>query len=182
MSDREEETIGGFRGKWAFLSNMHETPCEHEGKIFRSSEHLYQWLKIPETGNGRWWRDRIFEAEHGKIAKKLAANPKCPCAAKKIGEEWEKFRLEIMEIALRAKFKNAEMRQLLLDTEDVTLVEYNAWNDVFWGHSNGNGRNLLGQMLMRLREEFRLENQLESQALPAESADGKRAEPPGPRP
>lgn len=158
MADSDRETEGGFRGEWDFLSNMHETPCEYEGKVFKSSEHLYQWLKIPDTRDGAWWRDRIFNAEHGKIAKKLAANPKCPTRCKKSGDEWEDFRLEIMEIALRSKFKNEEMRRKLLASEDVLLIEHNAWNDFFWGVCRGQGRNLLGGMLMRLRSEFALDS------------------------
>lgn len=157
MDDDRQETTGGFRGQWDFLSNMHETPCEYAGRIFPSSEHLYQWLKIPDTPAAKWWKDRIFDAPHGKVAKKLAANPNCPCKSKKSGEEWEQFRLNAMEIALRSKFKNPEMRRRLAESSEVALVEHNVWGDVFWGVSRGMGRNLLGGMLMRLRAEFQNE-------------------------
>ena len=37
--------IERFAGEYAWLSNMFEAPCEHAGLTFKSSEHLYQWLK-----------------------------------------------------------------------------------------------------------------------------------------
>lgn len=164
----EEETTGGFRGRWAFLSNMEETPCRHADLVFKSSEHLYQWLKVPgATAEGLAWRERIFNAKHGRRAKTIAALPKCPCKVKKKGDEWDSFRLECMEIALRSKFENPDMRRMLLETGDVTLIEYNHWKDGFWGVCDEMGRNNLGGMLMRLRSEFReLETSVEGRHAP----------------
>lgn len=150
-----KSTIKGFREEYYFLSNMYEVQCPHAGLIFKSSEHLYQWLKIPE--NATWWKDAIFNAEHGKVAKVLAANPKCPRKDLKGTEHtWDTFRLEIMDTALRSKFSNQEMREKLLATEDTLLVEYNTWHDTFWGVCGGSGWNRLGQMLMDLRQEFHI--------------------------
>ena len=154
----EDETVGGFRGDWGFLSNMHPVACVYDDQEFASSEHLYQWLKVPlDTQEGRDWAERIRTAPHGKVAKSIAADRRCPCKVEKRGQGWEDFRLDCMEKALRAKFANPEMRRALMDSGQTTLVEYNRWNDTFWGVCGDAGRNLLGGMLMRLRMEFRTE-------------------------
>ena len=35
------------------------------------------------------------------------------------------------------------------------LIEGNTWNDTYWGVCNGVGKNTLGQLLMKIREEIR---------------------------
>jgi predicted NAD-dependent protein-ADP-ribosyltransferase YbiA (DUF1768 family) len=44
-----------------------------------------------------------------------------------------------------------------LDTGDIPLVEANTWNDLYWGvdADNGNGQNMLGILLMQVRDEIR---------------------------
>jgi len=58
--------------------------------------------------------------------------------------------------ALRAKFtQHADLRTLLLATGDAQLVEHTT-NDSYWGDGgDGSGKNRLGQLLMRLRDELR---------------------------
>lgn len=137
--------ITRFDGEYEWLSNMHMCDCHYAGKVFKSSEHLYQWLK---TAPG-WWQDRIFDAPHGKVAKRLAAHPKCPKAKY---SDWNMFRLECMETALKSKFdSNAYLRDRLIATAPAELVEGNYWGDTFWGVCKGAGTNYLGNMLMGFR-------------------------------
>ena len=56
---------------------------------------------------------------------------------------------------LRAKFSNEIMKQKLLDTGDAELIEGNKHGDSFWGQVNGEGKNLLGKLLMQVRNELR---------------------------
>lgn len=130
-----------------FLSNMWACSCPHAGYTFRSSEHLYQWLKVVPS----WWQDQIMWAESGQVAKKLSKNEKCP----KVSQD-PLYKLACMNTALRSKFENnAQEREWLIETHPRELVEGNWWNDTFWGVCNGEGTNNLGKMLMRLREEYR---------------------------
>lgn len=151
-NDSLNETVEGFREKYFFLSNMYVTPCQYNGLEFKSSEHLYQWLKVPDTE--RWWKDKIFNAPDGKVAKALAANEKCPHVIEKLGHPWTVFRIGIMDVALRSKFENRELRQRLIDTGSLNIVEHNTWGDTFWGVHRGTGKNHLGKMLMGLRTEY----------------------------
>ncbi len=61
-----------------------------------------------------------------------------------------------MTDAVRAKFtQHDELRALLLATGDAKIVEHTV-NDSYWGDGgDGSGRNMLGQILMRVREELR---------------------------
>ena len=54
-----------------------------------------------------------------------------------------------------AKFKqNYNLREKLLQTGSATLVEGNDWGDRHWGQVNGVGKNMLGKILMHIREQF----------------------------
>ena len=55
-----------------------------------------------------------------------------------------------------AKFtQNEELKEKLLATENEELVEGNTWHDTYWGVCNRRGKNKLGKILMRIREELR---------------------------
>ena len=57
---------------------------------------------------------------------------------------------------VRAKFdQHPDLAQKLLETGDEELVEGNTWGDRYWGVCGGKGKNMLGKILMRVREELR---------------------------
>ena len=48
---------------------------------------------------------------------------------------------------------NPENYQKLLDTKDKHLEEMNWWEDLYWGtNKEGVGKNMLGKILMEVRE------------------------------
>jgi hypothetical protein len=58
---------------------------------------------------------------------------------------------------------NDEMLNRLLNTGDEELVEGNTWNDTFWGCTRKTdgawkGNNMLGKLLMEIRENYRADN------------------------
>jgi len=59
---------------------------------------------------------------------------------------------------VRARFSQHEdLKRLLLDTGDAKLVEHTT-NDDYWGDGgDGSGKNMLGRLLMEVREELRKE-------------------------
>ena len=63
---------------------------------------------------------------------------------------------QVMMKALHAKFTQHEnLKQLLLGTEDKTLV-FESENDSYWGSGKDNtGRNQLGNCLMQLRHSLK---------------------------
>ena len=59
----------------------------------------------------------------------------------------------MMKEITTAKFKrNPDITQKLLSTNDEYLVEGNNWRARIWGQVDGQGQNLLGQILMETRE------------------------------
>lgn len=145
----EEETTEGFQGEYDFLSNMYPFEVEYRGLTFASSEHLYQWLKVdPNTSFSQLWRDKIRHASNGRIAKKITKESAFPFRPV---DDVDEFRLKAMKIALWAKFKQREMADKLLSTDDIALVEHNYWKDDFFGVYQGVGQNHLGRLLMELR-------------------------------
>jgi ribA/ribD-fused uncharacterized protein len=81
-----------------------------------------------------------------------------PYRAKKLGREisvvqdWDKKKFQIMEALVRIKFlDNPELRIMLKSTGDAILVEGNTWGDKYWGVCKGEGLNMLGQILMSVR-------------------------------
>ena len=67
-----------------------------------------------------------------------------------------------MREVLRAKFtQHSDLQDLLLSTGEARLVESaTVDNEVnrLWGEVNGSGRNMLGILLMEIREDLRLES------------------------
>ena len=157
-----------FRYEFFFLSNLYPCNFIYNGLKFKSSEHLYQYLKVEDSVEGLWWKDKIRNAEHPKIAKKLANNPKMPKKFKQdIGynefSNFKYFKIHIMRIALEFKFFHSDesklLQTLLLETFDIEIIERNTWKDVFWGvYSKTNmGQNHLGELLMEIRNKLLLE-------------------------
>ena len=136
--------IDSFKDEYSFLSNFYRTSVMYKNMMFTSSEAAYQSQK---TLNG------INQLKFTKLN---------PFQAKKAGvnvlirPDWEQIKDQVMEDCVRDKFtRNLDLRQLLLETGDEELVEGNDWGDTYWGVCNGKGKNMLGKILMKVREEFR---------------------------
>ena len=70
--------------------------------------------------------------------------------------DWEQIKNKIMYEVCYAKFtQNPELKEKLLLTGDEELIEGNTWHDTYWGVCNRRGKNKLGKILMRIREELR---------------------------
>lgn len=139
--------ISEFRGTTRWLSNFWMVDIFYEGNLYPSTEHAYQAMKCKRM------EDRIY-----------IGTLKRPGEAKKAGmevelrEDWSDVRLEIMEDITRLKFRDPELKAMLLATGDEELVEGNTWNDTFWGVCKGVGENNLGKIIMKIREEIKNEN------------------------
>ena len=138
----EVKDILGFRGKYGFLSNMYMIDIEIDGIVYKSSEHYYMAMKTTNDV----YRQKIMDAPNSPKAKRIAA--KIP-----LRTDWEeKYKNQTMLVALVNKFRIPEMRDKLLATGNSYIEETNHWNDVYWGVCNGEGKNMLGKMLMFVRK------------------------------
>jgi predicted NAD-dependent protein-ADP-ribosyltransferase YbiA (DUF1768 family) len=65
-----------------------------------------------------------------------------------------------MKSCLELKFNTYPvLRHKLLETGDVILVEGNTWNDKFCGVCKKEVPNMLGELLMKLRTQYREQEQ-----------------------
>lgn len=139
-SPRTKTTTGGFRGEHGFLSNFHPCQMAYLGRSYLCSEAAYMAQKCANPED----REQ-FSRLDGPSAKRLATTlPLRP--------DWEVVRIAHMRGALAAKFtQNQDLRERLIATGDLELVEFNTWEDRFWGVCGGVGLNWLGRFLMELR-------------------------------
>ena len=71
-----------------------------------------------------------------------------------IRPDWEEVKVKIMEELLKLKFEIPMLKQKLIETEGMILIEGNYWRDKFWGVCNGAGENNLGELLMKMRQQI----------------------------
>lgn len=67
---------------------------------------------------------------------------------------WPDQREAVMRDILQAKFSDSTMATMLVSTDGLELVNTLDYDDKFWGVFRNNGRNILGSMLMELRDEL----------------------------
>lgn len=136
--------ISKFDGKYKFLSNFYRCPISYRGMVFSSAESAFQSQK-----SANWVRMMKFQELNPYEAKKLGGRIR-------IRPDWDDIRDFVMYEVVKAKFsQNFELREKLLATGVDYLEEGNIWGDKYWGRCNGIGKNKLGHILMRVREELR---------------------------
>lgn len=139
--------IRGFYGDYRFLSNFYDCKLIVDGISYPTLEHYYQAMKATDLED----HDYVALAPTPGLAKHRGKRIK-------IRDDWDKVKLAKMRIGLRAKFdQNTDLKEMLLETGHADLVEDNAWHDTFWGVCNGKGFNHLGEMLMELRDSYRMD-------------------------
>ena len=123
--------------------------CEHY--MMEQKAYLFDDFKIAEE---------IMEADHPREVKKLGRK-----VQNFVYETWDDNCQDIVFEANYAKFsQNEELKEVLLSTGDKELVEASPY-DAIWGigfdeknalkNKDNWGRNLLGKVLMEVREEIR---------------------------
>lgn len=178
-SSEEQNKICFFSptAKYGELSNFYPLRRKiiYQGKEYATSEHLYQASKFLYTGanaaslelaemirtartpymakvltqpngNSRFkWQEELKKKSKELFAKGAAMNPL-----------WDEERCVIMRAILVLKFTtDSHCKTILLSTKRAKLFE-NSSTDAFWGvGAKGNGKNMLGILLERVREEIR---------------------------
>lgn len=139
------EPITNFRGKYSFLSNFFYSPMEFEGLLFPTAEHAYQAQKARDPAMRKQFADATMKPG---VAKRLGRMVK-------MRDEWDHVKVGVMREIIRAKFSNKlHLRAALMDTHPAVLIEENSWGDTFWGEYKGKGANMLGRILMEVRNEI----------------------------
>ena len=135
--------IKAFEGRLAFCSNFTFVPHLIHG--YKTVEHFFVAMKTEDEDV----RARIKKMIYPGQVKRFGRDELI------IREDWDAMKLEVMEYALRQKFKaGTALAQQLLDTGDEQIVELNYWHDNYWGECTcqkcefATHQNHLGHLLM----------------------------------
>jgi len=129
---------------YGWLSNFERADQECDGLIYPTNEHFYQSAKTVNRELKEW----IRRAPHPYYAMIIGQNLR-PAHRSTWSDD---MREHTMKVGLMAKFsQNESLKALLLETGDRSIHEANP-RDPFWGM---NGRDMLGKLLMQVREELR---------------------------
>lgn len=136
--------IEGFRNDYFFLSNFYEKEgysFMYNGIEFTSAESAFQAQKSPDLASA-------FATLNPRDAKHRGRHVS-------LRQDWDYVKCNIMREIVFSKFaQNLTLAKQLVATHPAILVEENTWGDTFWGCVNGHGENILGLILMDVREDL----------------------------
>jgi N-glycosidase YbiA len=128
-----------------YMSNFYRSKLTIYGRTWATVEHAYQAQKCLDDKE----YNEIHEAKTPRIARNLGQQVK-------MRKDWDSVKYSVMEECVRAKFTQDEfIRKELLATGDEELIE-DSPVDSYWGcGADGRGQNMLGKILMKIREELK---------------------------
>lgn len=143
--------INEFRGKYYFLSNFYPCKVEWQGIVYENNESAFQSAKCINLE-----QRKNFIGLDPSTAKRKGRRVK-------LRNDWEEIKDQVMyEIVLNKFLQNEDLKDKLLKTGEEELIEGNTWHDNHFGDCNCSrpkckqkGKNILGKILMRVREELR---------------------------
>lgn len=120
---------------------------DQSGRRWPTVEHYFQAQKFLDP-------DLQEKIRNMKTPREAAAEGRS--RSNPLRRDWESVKDGIMYYAVYQKFKqNKELTELLLSTKDWEIVEHSK-KDSYWGDGgDGYGKNMLGRILMQVREELR---------------------------
>jgi ribA/ribD-fused uncharacterized protein len=157
-----EQTIGftSTAAEWGIFSNFAKTPMVVNGIEFACVEQLYHYIRLNKEAE---------RAEYLKVSPGMALKMKAK-AFKKRGVEradWREIAVDVMRFCLNHKYQaSAEFRKALADSGSKYIVEDesnrkkrpDSWGAVLDTVTNEYyGKNIMGRLLMELREKNGLE-------------------------
>jgi ribA/ribD-fused uncharacterized protein len=166
--DGTDSKIPSFDGIHRFLSNFFpaKLTVTFDGLDTTTKAAKYNTAKCANAEQAYQYAKAVFAHNYTTATEILAAAT--PTDAKRLGRTkmgldmaaWDAKKDEVMLAIVRAKFaQNPDLARKLLDTQDAYLEEGNTWGDTYWGTCQGKGKNMLGKILMQVREEIRSANQ-----------------------
>ena len=140
-----------FRGGNSYLSNFYACRIRVWNREFHTVESAYQWKKC--VHNNEWkTAEKMVATRSGLQAKYLSKSIR---EKAHLREEWNRQRYSVMYALVAVKFRDRYLRKRLLDTGESELMEWVKSKEGFWSALTYDGRagqNMLGQILMQVRE------------------------------
>lgn len=137
--------INSFNGEYRFLSNFWPCTVIYECLEFNCVEAAFVAAKTTDIEKRRHIQALKSPGECKKFGRKI-----------ELRENWDKIKIEIMNDLLKQKFaKGSQLGDMLVKTRDMHLIEGNTLGDTFCGVCYGVGQNVLGLMLMEIRNSIK---------------------------
>lgn len=129
------------------FSNFSKHSFDLDGLPWQTVEHYFQAMKFAGTPH----EEAVRLTKSPMEAKTMGNDRSRPLRA-----DWDQVKDDIMRRAVRAKFaQHPAIHAVLVSTRDEPIIEA-AYNDTYWGWGpNGHGKNMLGKILMEIRDELR---------------------------
>lgn len=136
-------------GDYGCFSNFSRHPVKISGKTYATTEAYFQSQKF--AGVNPAYENKVAKEKSPKVAAAMGRD-----RSVKIRRDWDSVKDSVMLVALHAKAKqHPSVAKTLLDTGDEEIIE-DTTNDYYWGcGSDGSGKNMLGRLWMRVRNELR---------------------------
>lgn len=163
--------IHKVKDEWGIFCNFAKTPLKVNDYIFNSSEELFQLMKFKDSTVLRNIIDGITANDKKSDAIKMTAKS---YEKKFRREDWGKMVIDAMKFCLQTKYEQCEeFRNKLKESSGYFIVEdqssFSKTNPDAWGVKPKDGKyvgpNLLGRLLMELRDNGKLEYSLPDDAL-----------------
>ena len=133
----------------AFSNFLKKHPIIVNDKEWPSSEHYYQAMKFTDKNV----QEAIRFLKTPREAADTGRRRDLP-----LREDWEEVKNDVMREAIKAKFtQHTCLKSILLASGNAELIEHTT-NDNYWAdNGDSSGKNMLGKLLMELRDEIRKE-------------------------
>lgn len=141
--------------EWGILGNFAHTPIIYEGMTYKSAEQLFQMMKFTDEDV----RQAVYDAPNPKyMAKHYEKTHR--------RDDWGMIFVDAMKQCLQLKYEQSEeFRAALEQSKGKHIVEdqssfKKSWADTWGVKKQGDfyvGPNLMGRLLMELRDNGRLE-------------------------
>ena len=132
--------------EYGCFSNFSMHPVLIDDILYQTTEHYFQSQKFTDES-----------------IRKQIRNAKTPYEAAQLGRDrsfllrrgWESMKDEIMLKAIRAKAaQHDDFKETLISTKNAVIIEHTK-NDSYWADGgDGSGKNRLGKILMKVRDEI----------------------------
>lgn len=154
--------IYGFQDEHRWLSNFWDAEIVYEGITYPTVEHYYVAMKskVDDTVSVQDEEGNFSEVSIREVIAKLPTAGK----AKRYGrdivilrDDWDEVKVDVMREGINQKFNHPHLKEKLLATGNIDIIEANTWGDVYWGvdAKTGEGKNTLGELIMEKRNELR---------------------------
>ncbi len=151
MTEATEIKFYSATRKYGEFSNFYPAKLKISKKEWPTSEHYFQAMKFLDGDTQELIRKLKTPAE----AKRKGGSKRLP-----LREDWETVKDDVMRKALKTKFtQHRDLKKKLLETYPNKLSE-STKRDSYWADGgDGSGKNMLGVLLVELRDQFIKSNQ-----------------------